>query len=220
MDTIIYIVLTLAYLILFLFGIRIAMNHSWLSIGNVVLLVILALAYDNLILALGKFIGEGELLRILNVIRYWLHALITPLLVLTAWDFLLRADVKWAKAKIVSWLVLAITLGLIIIEITTVVWDITLKPTWDYGILSYEKAGNGNPIMIIGVSLSLLITSIIIWWKQKWPWLFVGVLVMSFVPVLHFLHTSTLSNIGELLLMIALLATKNYQNKRDVGSNQ
>ncbi|WP_042148054.1 hypothetical protein [Paucisalibacillus sp. EB02] len=214
MDPIIYVLLTIAYVILFLLGIRTAMQHSWYSIGNILLIVILALTYDNGILALGKYIGEGELLRGLNEARYWLHALVTPLLILLAWHFLINANVQWAKRKLVLGLVLAFTLGLIIIEIITVTWDITLKPTWVYDVLSYKKVGDAYPIMIIGVSITLLITSILVWWKQKWPWYFTGVLLMGIVPMIHIFHTGALSNIGEFILIVALLTTRAYQGKR------
>lgn len=209
MDHIIYIILTLAYLTLFLFGIRIAIRDRWLSIGNVVLLVILALTYDNGILAFGRYIGEGEILRVLNEARYWLHALITPLLVLLAWHFLKCAHVQWAKHKLVKWLVLAVTLGLIITELT-VVWNITLEPTWQYKVLSYKNIGNSSPIMIIGVSLALLLSSIIIWRKKKWPWYFIGVAIMGVIPMFQLFDTDALGNIGEFILMVALLATRAF----------
>jgi hypothetical protein len=217
MDHIIYLILTLSYLILFLFGFRIAKRDGWLSMGNIVLLVILALAYDNGILAFGRYIGEGELLRILNEARYWLHALITPLLVLLAWYFLIRAKVDWARKRIVKWLFLAFTLGLIIIEFVTVIRNISLEPTWEYNVLSYDNVGDSSPIMIIGVSLTLLLTSIIIWWKEKWPWYFVGIAIMGIIPTLHLFETETIGNIGELILMVALLATWAFLAKRREG---
>jgi hypothetical protein len=215
MDTIIYSLLTIAYLILLILGILLAKYHSWINIGNVLLIVILALFYDNGILAFGKYLGEGDLLRALNQTRYWLHALFTPLLVLFAWHTLVNANLQWAKKRIVQWLVITYTLSLIIIELVTVVWGISLEPIWKSGVLSYKNVGYGSPFMIISVSIMLLFTSIIIWWKQKWPWYFVGILFLGITPMIHlFLKTDALHNISEFLLMVALLATKAYQDRK------
>ncbi|MBO1512626.1 hypothetical protein [Metabacillus bambusae] len=215
MDTVIYLLLTIAYIVLFILGILLAKYHSWINIGNVLLIVILALFYDNGILAFGKYWGEGDLLRALNQTRYWLHALFTPLLVLFAWHTLVNANLQWAKKRIVQWLVIILTLCLIIIELVTVVWGISLEPIWKYGVLSYKNVGNGSPFMIIGVSIMLLITSIIIWWKQKWPWYFVGTLFLGITPMIHlFLKTDALHNISEFLLMLALLATNAFQGRK------
>ncbi|WP_338472573.1 hypothetical protein R4Z10_07470 [Niallia sp. XMNu-256] len=214
MDTVLYMILASAYLILFIMGILMAKKFRWMDIGNVLLLVILALFYDNGILAFGKYIGEGGVLKGLNEARYWLHALITPLLILFAWKTLVNANLQWAKKKIIQWLVVIYMLSLMIIELVTVVWDISLKPTWDYGVLSYEKTADGSPLMIMGVSASLLITSLILWWKQKWPWYFLGILFMGITPLTHFfIKTNAIHNLGELGLMTALLATKAYQDR-------
>lgn len=217
MDTVTYSLLTIAYIILFVLGCLLARGKSWTDIGNVLLIVILALLFDNGILALGKYIGEGHLLRTLNLARYYLHALITPLLVLFAWHTLVKANLKWAKKGIVTWLAALLTLCLIIIEFVTVVRGISLEPAMNYGVLSYknEGTGDGPPIMIIGVSVVLAVTSIIIWIKQKWPWFFIGTLIMGFAPMFHFFKTDALHNIAEFVLMLVLLATKAYQDKRD-----
>ncbi len=216
MDTVIYIILTIAYFILFIIGIMMAKKHRWMDLGNTLLLVILALMYDNGILAFGKYIGEGDVLKGFNEARYWLHALITPLLVLFSWKTLVNANLQWANKKIMPWLVVIFMLCLMIIELVTVVWDISLKPAWEYGVLSYDKEGDGSPIMIMGVSITLIISSIIVWWKQKWPWYFFGILFMGITPLVHFfIKTNAAHNIGELGLMTALLATKAYQDRKN-----
>ena len=217
MDTLIYFLLSISYLILLLKGILLTKQHGWMNIDNVILLVILALFYDNGILALGKYLGEGELLKTFNQVRYWLHAFFTPLLVLFSWHTLVKANVQWVKRRIVQWIAISLTLCLILFELTTIVGDISFEPTWNKGILSYKKVGEaGIPhIMIIGVSLMLFITSIMVWWKQKWRWYFVGILSMGIAPIIHnLLKTDASHNISEFILMSALLATKAFQDKR------
>ena len=214
MDTFIYFLLSIAFIFLFIIGIFLAKQNGWIDVSNVLLLVIVALLYDNGILALGKFIGEGDLLKALNELRYWLHAFVTPLLVLFAWHTLVNANIKWASKKIVQFPTLFLTLFFIIYELLSLVPNLSLEPTWKNGVLSYTKNEEGIPVMIIGVSTTLLITSIFIWWKQRWPWYFVGILSMGIVPILNFLlQIDAPHNISEFLLIVALIATKAYQQK-------
>lgn len=214
MDTIIYFTLAIAFLILFSWGVILANRQGWWRLENVILLVMLALIYDNGILGLGKFIGEGELLESLNLARYWLHALITPLLVLFGWRSLVNADIDWAKTKVVKWGAFLLTLGLIIYDLVAEVWGISLSPAINNGVLSYKVVSEGEslPIMIIGVSAILFITSLIVWIKQKWPWYFFGILFMSITPMIgSWIDSDAFHNIGEFALLLSLLATKNFQ---------
>lgn len=214
MDTVIYSILTIAYLFLLILTLRFFKHHKWIRLEIVLLVVILALLYDNGILAFGRYIGEGSLLKALNEARYWFHALFTPLLVLFAWNTLVLANVQWARKRFVKWLVVALTIGLILVEIGTVVWDISLDPTHESGVLSYKNSGDKNAVMIIGVSTMLIISSLIVWWKQKWPWYFFGILSMGIIPVLNlFLNSKAIHNFSEFLLMISLVATMGFQDK-------
>ena len=102
MDTFLYFLYAALYatlLIWGLYGIRKQDLARWTS---VIYIVILPLIYDNLILATGKWIGEGELLESLNFSRFCLHALITPLLVMYSIGTLRESGIEWAKKK---WLV-------------------------------------------------------------------------------------------------------------------
>lgn len=215
MDTIIYFTLVIAFLLLFSWGVRLATLHGWFKVENVILLVMLALIYDNGILGFGKYIGEGELLESLNLARYWLHALITPLLVLFGWRSLVNADIEWAKTNGAKWGAILLTLSLIVYDIVVEVWGISLESAWNNGVLSYKVATTEEslPIMIIGVSAVLFITSIIVWIKQGWPWYFLGILFMSITPMIgSWIDSDAFHNIGELVLLLSLLATKNFQH--------
>ena len=55
------------------------------------LVVAVGLVYDNTVIAAGAAIGQGALLEGLNWVRYAIHALATPLLVMFAWDVAARA---------------------------------------------------------------------------------------------------------------------------------
>lgn len=213
MDIIIYYSLAIGYVILFAIGAILARRSGWADIGHVLLLVILALLYDNAVLAIGQYVGEGKTLITMSLPRYWLHACITPLLILFAWRTLVLARIRWANHRVTRWCFALLTVGLISFDLVADVWGIHLEPVWRSGVLVYEKTVESvPPVMIIVVMSVLFVTSLIVWWKQKWPWYFVGILSMCVTPVINLLtNTHAAHNISELLLMIALLATKAYQ---------
>ena len=222
MDTIIYFTLSFAYVILFIWGVRLASQHGWKSVENVLLLVILALIYDNIILGLGKYIGEGEFLLSLNLVRYWLHALITPLLILFAWRTLVNANIEWSQTTTARWMAFLFTLSLIIFDLVMEVGNITLESNWSNGVLSYQSvhAVDNPPIMIIGVSMALFITSIFVWVKQKWSWYFIGIVFMSITPLIGaWIGSDAFHNIGEFILLQSLLATRSFQYQRNSPLN-
>ena len=80
MDPLIFGAFAVGYIVLFVWGVAMARRHDLFRPSNVIPLVIVALIYDNLILATGHLIGEGALLESLHGARYWLHAFLTQFL--------------------------------------------------------------------------------------------------------------------------------------------
>ncbi|MUK90541.1 hypothetical protein GMD78_19475 [Ornithinibacillus sp. L9] len=217
MDAFIYISFFAIYICIFIFGIRIAIREQWPIRAYTIFIVIIGLLYDNGILALGRYVGEGTMLEILHLARYWLHAFATPLLVIFAWDLLINSHVNWVKKQWVKYSFLLFTIGLILLELVTVVFKISLKPSWQYGVINYENIdpSGDSPFMIIIVSTVLAITSIIIWRKQKWIWLFNAVLLMGIASAVKLpIESNAVTNLAELILIIALLATKSFLHNR------
>ena len=70
METFIFFLLLLGYLILLIYGMKFATNAGWFVVENVILLVILALTYEQAVLSFGKYIDEGVLLKNLNAARF------------------------------------------------------------------------------------------------------------------------------------------------------
>jgi len=217
MDIIVTFVLFVGFIFLFVQGIMLANKYGWLKLENVLLLVILAFIYEMLILFIGKWVGEGNLLKILNYVRYWLHALITPLLILVLWKLLYRANVVWSKKIWVKLLVCLLTIGLIFYELVTGVFGIKLEKKWENGILMYENIRDmGVPVMVIILSIFILMTSLILWRKQKWPWLFFGILIMIVGSMItNSLNQTTLTNVFEWILMYSFLVTKKFQDRHN-----
>jgi hypothetical protein len=147
------------------------------SLATIVMPIVLAsISYDNLILASGSLIGEGELLKSLSMLRFLLHFLVVPLFIVIAVELAHRAGAKWANTsvRVLSW-VLAV--GLAGYDVVTQFIGLQLVPVTFSGILRYTIAQPSPPIVTILVNLFVLVIAIGIWIRLKWQWLFVGTLV-------------------------------------------
>lgn len=216
MDTILFTLFAIAYLILFVFAVRLFKNKRT---GSVLFLlpVIAGLVYDNGILAAGRFIGEGPLLEALNYARFWIHAFFTPLLVLFAWKTLQQADIQWAQKTWARFAAFLLTASLIGLELFTEVFGLVIQPEWSYGVLSYSSTepASGPPVMVLIVSVVLLGASILIWRKQGWLWFFVGSFVMIVGSAVQMpVESSAVTNLFELVLLSSLVATARFQSAR------
>ncbi len=209
MDTIIYFSLTVFYALLFVFGLISASKGHWSLYAFFLIIVIAALLYDNGIFALGRYIGEGELLKSLNVPRYWMHAFFTPLLIPFAWQTIKSAGVTWAKAPLPGYIVLGVTGSIILYDVIHL-FNLSLQPVWQHGVLSYKRTSeSGGPVMMIAVTFSILFAAIILWRKQGWKWLLVGIVLMAVVGALAIpFESKAIGNISELVLVLSLFATQ------------
>jgi len=211
MDTFLYFLYAALYLILLIWGLYGIRKQDLARWTGVIYIVILPLIYDNLLLATGKWIGEGELLESLNFSRFCLHALITPLLVMYSIGTLRESGIEWAKKK---WLVLVgilYTVGLIVLEFSIEVMGLELEVVKEYGVISYSNVeeATGPPLMVLLVTLILIVASAILWKKTKWPVFFIGAIVMaigSAIPIN--IDSGAVTNAFELFLIFTLIWTK------------
>lgn len=218
MDPYIYALYSLIYLFLFLWGLKLSIKYGFFTLLNVLLLVTFGLVYDNLVLAMGSIIGKGSFLKGLNGMRYWIHALFTPLLILFSWSALRKTGIRWLKERASFILAGLFTLALMIAELIQNTLGMKLEPSEKYGVLSYESTGaHGPPIMIIGVTFALLLAGITLWKKLGWKWMAIGVFLMgvgSAVPIP--LESDAVTNGFELILLISLWATKAFLEKNQL----
>jgi len=62
------------------------------SLAMIVLpIVLVSISYDNLVLAMGSLIGAGELLKTLNMVRFFQHYLVLPLFIVIGVELAHRA---------------------------------------------------------------------------------------------------------------------------------
>lgn len=208
MDTFLYFFFVAAYIGLLIWGLK--SQKTW-NMMSLVFLVILGLIYDNGIIALGRFIGEGTLLEGLSIPRFWIHALLTPLLVLFSWGALNRAGVKWVKKRAILAGAILYTLLLIVIEIMLETSNSDLKIIKEYGALRYVSAApaSGPPIMVLLLIVVLIFAAVLVWKNAAWKWMLIGSVVMiigSAVPIP--LESSAATNAFELFLLFTLVWTK------------
>lgn len=172
-------------------------------------LLLVSLSYDNFILGTGNFIGAGEVLEKLSMIRFLLHYLILPLFIVIGVELAHRAGAKWANTlvRVLAW---GVAFALSGIDITKNYIGLELKPELFAGILRYvPETLNRPPIITIVVNLFMLLIGIGIWVRLQWPVLFIGTfigLIGNAVPSSTF---GTLPGSGsEFTLALSLLLTE------------
>ena len=216
MDTILFLGFALAYLALLVWGVTLARRHGWWSAANLPLLVLAALVFDNAVIGLGRFIGDGAFLEAINLSRFWVHAFVTPVLVAWALHTLRRAGFGWAQHRWFQVVSIGAALALTALEYVVELRGLSIVPREEYGTLSYTSADppDGPPIMVLVVALVLIIAGALLWWKQKWPWLLAGALLMTAGSAIEVpIESGAATNAFELVLLISIMATKAFQDR-------
>ncbi|WP_285766966.1 hypothetical protein [Peribacillus sp. SI8-4] len=209
MDTILYYLYSLVYMILFLMGILIIRRHGKLfSLTSSLLFVTLALFWDNIVIASGKSIGDGPLLERLNISRFWIHGFITPTLILFGWGVAKKIDIPFTKKIGVFFFFLFLTSGLVVYECMENIHK-NFVPVQEYGVLRYVSEGSsGPPLMVLIVTLVLLVISINVFLRTRWIWMLSGVVIMiggSAIPIP--IKSSAITNAFEMIFICLLWLT-------------
>jgi uncharacterized membrane protein len=177
------------------------------------LLVVIALVLDNFIIAIGRFIGEGELLKSLNSIRFITHALFTSWMLMFVWDVARRVGLPWAENRIVRMLFWAASIGLTALGAYMDIFRLKLAPRAEADTLRYVNEGfHGPPIPAIVVILVMTVVGLLIWRKTKSPWVFLGALV-EFICAPLGLRMPIVGQFGEVAFAGAMIAGENLSQK-------
>ncbi|GAB3631909.1 hypothetical protein GCM10027421_12620 [Microbacterium shaanxiense] len=216
MDSFIHLGFAVAYLALLVWGVWLLFARRRAIASDLSLLVVLGLVYDNTVIGLGAIIGEGDALEAMNAARYWLHAFLTPLLVLVAWHVLIRTGMRWARTTWAAVAALTATAALMVYEVIVGALPMRLVAQREYGTLSYgnENAPGGPPVMVLLVALALLVAGIVVWVRERWPWLtVVTVLMVAGSAVALPVPSAAIVNAFELILLIGIVATIAFQDR-------
>lgn len=208
--TVIFLILALAQLGLgwvAVFSFR--RTHSWYTL--LLALVIFGMFYENAIVGLGVWIGQGPLLQGLNAGRYLIHVFLTPLLVIVAFGLARKAGVAWAHSRRAHAVACLLAVLLIALGVYLDLFQLALTPAMEMGILRYANTGGmpGPPIPAILTILVIIAAGFNIWRKTGWIWLLLGSAAM-FLAAGAGASLLLLGNSGEILLMLSLITTNQH----------
>ena len=179
----------------------------------IALAVVIALILDNLIVGIGRFIGEGDLLKALNSIRFITHALFTSWMLLFVLDVARRCGLRWAENKIVKALFWLGAIGLTALGTYMDIIRLQLVPRVTGDTLRYVNDGfHGPPLPAIMVILVMTIVGLLIWRKTKSPWVFVCALV-EFICAPLGLRIPIVGQFGEIAFAGAMIAGEDVAQK-------
>lgn len=175
--------------------------------GTVPLLLVTAgLVYGNAMLGLGRYVGHGPVLEDLSVPRFFLHAIVTPMLMLSALGLVRRAGVAWARTAAVTIAVTALVLAMIALGFHTDMIRLQLEAKDAAGVVSFTNAAaSGPPLPALVVVAVLIAAGLLVWRRTRWPWLLAGALAQLVLASLGDAIVVA-GNLGELALLTALVA--------------
>lgn len=189
-------------------------TRHWLayrsSYGLIALAIAYTLSFDNFAIALGALLGEGELLRAINVPRFVIHALFTPMLIIFACGAARRAGVRWTQSKGAHALFCIVATVLIAYGAYVDIFNLRLEPARFHDVLRYANEFfvlRGPPLPAMLTVLILIAVGAALWFRARWSWLFVGAVIMLVAAGAAGSRAITLSNLGELFLSGAVVAT-------------
>lgn len=221
MDILLFALIAAGHLGLLCLGVVSAVRYGFWTPASIPLLVLVGLVYDNAVLAAGSAIGEGALLETLSGARYWIHAFVTPLLVVFAWHAAVRASrtaetARWLRHPGAAVAAVVVAVVLVGVELSHVV-GLDLEVRREYDVLAYADDGSGGPpVMVLVVALALVVAGVAVGRWQGWWWLLAGAVAMTVggglpLPV----PSAAATNVFELLLLASLVATRRHQDGRD-----
>lgn len=207
-----HLLIAVSELLLMVWSIRLWLQSK--SVAMIVLpIILLGIGYDNLLLATGTLIGSGELLKSLSQVRFLVHHLFVPFLIVVGVELAHRTAAVWANnlTRSLAWI---ISLSLGVIDIFNRYVGAELEPIYFAGVLRYTASPiRGLPIIAIAVTLFVLLVGIGIWIRSGgiWFWLFVGTLVALGGNALPLSMVGTLpGSLSEFFMTLTLLLTEQY----------
>jgi hypothetical protein len=173
--------------------------------------VIAGLVYDNYILAFGAQIGFGPLLQALNVPRFYVHALLTPTLIIFAIGVARWVGMRWAQSKLWHAAFCILATAMILLGSYQDIVQLTLEPydVVERGLTGYSNAYvmfRGPPIPAVVAILVLIVVGVMVAVRARWVWMLLGALFM-FVGAALGVRQPLIANIGELTLALGLTTT-------------
>jgi hypothetical protein len=188
--------------------------------------------YDNFRIGIGRFVGEGELLKALTVPAFAWHWTMLPLLVIAAGSIAKSAGLRWAQPKAVIGSFCAVACVLIALDVPNL-FSIDLHPACVADTFRYTTRvtelqfcspdsvvvnGVGSPLVAILTNVIVLGVGIALWSQRGWPWLTLGAGAMFLAagggPALFPYYSLPIANFGEILITLGLISTSVHFARR------
>lgn len=202
--------------------------RAWAQNGRPVALFLVLFSatllwYDNFRIGIGRFIGEGELLKAMSVPAFAWHWSLLPLLVIAAGSIARQADFGWARNRIVMGAFCVAAVAMSIHDIPKI-FDMQLFPACVADTLRYSTnvneaqlcgpgyetvRGAGAALVAILTNVVVLGVGIAIWIRRGVPWMALGAGAM-FVAAGAFATSYwslPIANFGEILITLGLIST-------------
>jgi hypothetical protein len=217
MDVFLYPILTVSYIALFIWSFRfIRESPYW---GTYWLMFItLALIYDHAILSLGNWIGKGEMLEGLSLVRSLFQVLLTPTFVFVALDIMRRLRMEWTESLSVQVFYHLYTFVVTVMGIFMEILWVDMEPVSVHGLMRYVPVQAHFPYASALVLLPLLISGIFVWRKLRWPILLMGLFIVIIGGIGSLLlDQSALSAVSVFIFMWTLVLTEQMLLPEDFG---
>jgi hypothetical protein len=171
------------------------------------------LVWDNGVVAAGSHIGIGPLLEALSWPRFWTHWIFGTWLIIACGAVLRLAGIPWAQAKWVMASFCLLTVALMIYDLQHFFSD-QIYPVCEKGLTRYSTVvlpdrlcfpdqvvtpRGSPPIASIITCFVVILSGLVIWVKRKFPWMFLGGLLML-ISATPPLMAVKLDNFGEVLI--------------------
>ena len=139
-------------------------------------LICVGLTYDALVLAFGSFMAEGTALMALSRMRYVLHGGLIPL-IFAICAYALNFNKTW---KLIVWVFTGILIVLGVADgCIRVIGATTVAGICRYASVSAPAwAEIVNSLLTFGTVIPMMIAGIVVWVKQKTPYLFLSAFLM------------------------------------------
>lgn len=191
--------------------------------------------FDNITIALGSTLGEGQLLLAMNTIRFLAHYILLPFGFIAIGSMARQAGFGWAKPKWVTGLFCLLATYFIAHDLM-LFSKATFYPSCFADTLRYTthiseytacgpewQVGTGQrilPIPAILFSNMLVLFGIYLWWKIRYKWLCLGsVFAIALFAVPFDITGGVVGNIGEPIIISVVLLTAVHITKQ-FGSNK
>jgi hypothetical protein len=168
-------------------------------------LVAAGLVYDNGVVAAGRLIGEGGLLMALNHPRFVIHALLTPLLIVTAVGLARACGAGWARARAVHVLAWCLALGLVGYGLVAEVYGLELAAAPEGDALRYSAAHTAPPVPAIVTVVALLAAGLATV-RRGGAWMAGGAAAMFAASAVHSAPMA-IANLGEVAFLAGIAMT-------------